>query len=209
MNRILLAILATCICACAPVETHVSRFHRLAPKGSGQTFSIEQPKSSQAIESSSYAARIAAGFERYGWQRASGPGADYKVTFDYAISGGRDVQGSVPIIGQTGGGTTYHSGTFNTYGASGNNSGSVSGTSYTPATFGVVGSRTINSTLYERILLVNAFDRSGASVLEARCKSTGESPDISYVMPAMIDSLFTGFPGVSGRSKVYTKSPGQ
>lgn len=209
LDRALIILLPFLFCSCATVETHVTRFHRLPPKGTGQTFAVVPPRASAALESRAYAAQIAAGFERYGWRLSTSSKPDYRVTFEYAISGGRDVQGSVPIFGQTGGGTTFHQGTFNSsspYG--GYSSGSVSGTSYTPATFGVVGTRSINQTIYERLLLVNATDRTGSSVLEARCKSTGGSPDISSVLPAMIDSLFTGFPGVSGKAKLHSKPPG-
>lgn len=210
MFRILIGLSLALLCSCAPVETHVTRFHRLPSTGGGQTFAIVPHKGTHAIETSTYTSRIAAGFERYGWRSTNNDHPDYKVNFDYSISGGREVHGSVPIVGQTGGGTTFHQGSFTSHSSYGGyNSGSVSGTSYTPPTFGVVGSIPVNSTLYDRVLLVTATDRSGTNVLEARCTSTGSVPAISRILPPMIDSLFTDFPGISGRTKRYSRPPSQ
>jgi len=103
----------------------------------------------------------------------------------------------------TGGGTTYHRATV--YGAYGQPAGSVSGTSSTPATFGVVGSAATNYTVYDRLLLVVIRDRKGSDVFEGRVQSSGMSPEATVVLPAMINSLFREFPGASGQTARYSE----
>jgi hypothetical protein len=198
----LLSCVAACLSACASVETKVTRFHRIPINGSGQTFTVSAPtRYGSAIELAGYSAQIAAHLEKYGWRRGAYKTADYFVGYEYGISDGRQVQSSVPIMGQTGGGTTYHSGTFNSYGRGG---GSFSGTSYTPATFGVVGSRSVTQTVFGRWLLIIARDRRNNELFEIRCKSTGTSSEISQVLPSMIDAAFEKFPGKSGRTSNHT-----
>ena len=43
--------------------------------------------------------------------------AKYVVILDYGVAGSSTKVGSVTVYGQTGGGSTTHSGTFNTYGS--------------------------------------------------------------------------------------------
>jgi hypothetical protein len=49
-------------------------------------------------------------------------------------------------------------------------------------------------------------DRDGRSVFEGRVVSTGRSAEIAAVLPQMIDSLFTNFPGESGKTKRVGKA---
>lgn len=81
--------------------------------------------------------------------------------------------------------------------------GRVSGPSYSAPTFGVVGSIPVSQTLYDRWLLIIAKDRNLKELFEIRAQSTGRVGEISRVMPAMIDSAFADFPGVSGKMKTY------
>lgn len=198
---------AFALSSCASVQSDVTRFHTLPPQGSGQTFAIRSATSSGGIEFGTYAAKVASNLQNYGWtQAASGPG-DYTVLLDYRMGGSSERHGSLPIMGQTGGGTTYHSGSVNSYGSYGSTYGSYSGTSYTPATFGVVGSTSYSVTVHDRYLNMKIIDRAGRSVFEGRVVSTGQSADIAAVLPQMIDSLFTKFPGESGKTKHVEKAP--
>jgi hypothetical protein len=121
------------------------------------------------------------------------------------MGGSREQTGSLPLYGQTGGGTTYHSGSFSSYGSSGYNSGSFGGTSYKPATFGVVGAMPYSHTVHDRYMLMTIRSRSGTNVFEGKVNSSGSSSEIAAVLPEMIDSLFTGFPGQSGKTKRVSK----
>ncbi|MEN3940665.1 DUF4136 domain-containing protein [Prosthecobacter sp. SYSU 5D2] len=202
--RLILILAAAILCSCVTVNTNVTRFHTLPPKGNGETFYVEAPPHVGPLESASHAAQISAGFQQYGW-RPSGTESDYKVMFDYSIGEGQTTSGVVPIIGQTGGGTTFHTGTFNSYGSGGSSFGSVSGTSYSAPTYGTVGAIPYTTTTYTRNLAMVVINKSGQNVLEAKAKSVGTIGDINGVLPIMIKSVFSEFPGVSGKTKMYSK----
>ena len=206
LKFILVGPAAIALSSCASVQSDVTRFHTLPLQGSGQTFTIRAASSSGGIEFGSYSARVASHLQNYGWNQASSGGADYTVMLDYRMGGSSERHGSVPIMGQTGGGTTYHSGTVNSYGSYGSTYGSYSGTSYTPATFGVVGSAPYSVTVHDRYLNMRISDRAGRSVFEGRVVSTGQSAEIAAVLPQMIDSLFTKFPGESGKTNRVAKA---
>ncbi len=199
-------LLAIALSSCTSVQSNVTRFHTLPPQGSSQTFEIRSASSVSGIEFGTYASRVASHLQTYGWTQAGTGNADYTVLLDYQMGGSHERQGSTPITGQTGGGTTYHSGSVNSYGNYGSTSGAYSGTSYTPATYGVVGSVPYSVTVHDRYLDMKIRDRGERSVFEGRVSSTGRSSDIAAVLPQMIDSLFTNFPGESGKTKMIEKA---
>lgn len=203
--RFLLLISIFAISACSTVKSHVTRFHTLPAFGSGQTFSIYTPTGSTGIEFSSYSTQISARLMEYGWKPSASGAPDYLVSITYRMGGSHQENSSVPIMGQTGGGTTYHSGSVSSYGSTGYSSGTFSGTSYRPATFGIIGAIPVSHTMHDRFMTLNITDRSGKSIFEGRVNSSGTSSDIAAVMPEMIDSLFTGFPGTSGKTKMISK----
>lgn len=98
---------------------------------------------------------------------------------------------TVPILGQTGGGTSYVNAT--SYGSGGIRT--VSGTVTQQPTFGVTGysSGTVSRTTFGRWMRVEAVDyaefaqtRTVKSVWETRIISVGRSGDIREVIPVMI-----------------------
>lgn len=196
--RLILALIACLLCSCAVVKNQVTVFHSLPPKGSGQTFAMRTSPQGPQLQDRLYAQRIARHLTEYGWVEKP-QDADFTIAFGYTVSDPLEVSANVPIVAQTGGGATFQAGTFS--GTAG--TGSFSGTTYSPATFGVVGSHRISQTAYERNLKIAAFDRAGQEVLDARSQSLGTRSDINVVMPIMIDTIFADFPGKSGRTKTY------
>ena len=140
----------------APFRTQVTRFHQLPVKGAGESFNVTAPMKDQRLETQQHLSRMASGLVKHGWRFTNSASADYSVRVDYGISDGREVHGVMPLYGQTGGGTTtYSSGNASAYGSSGSYaSGTYSGTSYTPATYGLVGAVPTVSTVFDRYLLV-------------------------------------------------------
>lgn len=169
---------------------------------------ISAPRIASGLEVQQHLTQIAAGLSGYGWTPSISKKADYSVIVDYGISNGRTVHGVQPIIGQTGGGTTtFHNGTASAYGSYGGYAnGYYSGTTYTPATYGVVGAVPTTSTVYDRFLFIVISDNRGQSVLEGKCISSGSSSNLSDIVPKMIESFLSDFPGVSGKTKTYTKN---
>jgi len=74
-------------------------------------------------------------------------------------------------------------------------------------TFGVVGSTTSTMTEYTRQLAMDLVETSTLEskkinkVYEGRVKSIGSCSMISYVMPEMMESLFTDFPRNNGSTE--------
>jgi len=98
------------------VRSDVTRFHNLPKSGGGNTIVIlpSDPAKKGGIEFRTYAQIVAGYFAKNGYVvlQPSNPNADFAAFFDYSIGGGKTEVGSTPIIGQTGGGTTYQSGTM-------------------------------------------------------------------------------------------------
>lgn len=187
------------------VQSSVARFHQLPQQGTAHTFIFIPNKEQRgSLEYASYCTLITAKLSAYGWrqnEKADSP-SDYLIALNYGINDGKNVSGSIPIIGQTGGGTTQSYGTVRTnYGQT----ASYSGTTTTPVTIGQVGSIPFSSREYDRLLVLSIIDREKShgedivKVFEARVQSSGSSGEISLIMPIMIEALFKHFPGISGK----------
>lgn len=191
----LVALVLLSLCSCVSVESKVKRFHNLPPKGAGQTFAIAAGRQHSSLQASVYAAQIAAALTKYGWRQVTSGKPDYKVGFGYDVLDSAQRQGVHEIYGMTSsGGTTSYQGTVHAYGSS----GTYSGTSYTPATYGVVGAVPYTYTVYLRYLVVLIRGKDGGTVFDGEVESVGPNPTIEAVLPQMISSLFTRFPGKSG-----------
>lgn len=130
--------------------------------------------------------------------------AEFTALVSYGIGDRVTTSDSVPIYGQTGGGITQHSGSFNSFGGG---YGTFSGTSHTMPTFGVVGSIPVSNTTYTRQIAIDivrtstlATDRP-EKLFEIRGKSSGSCSVISEVFDEMLEAMFTDFPGENGKSK--------
>jgi hypothetical protein len=170
-----------------------------------------------SLEWAHYADLVAQQLTSRGYIKAVGATPiKYAVFFSYAIDRGKAMISSVPVYGQTGGGTTT---TFY--------SGSGSGYAYTQPTYGEIGSELVSTTVFTRTLELEIFDAptfqagvpagmqeqstmpppeifasamASEKVFEAKAGSMGTSGSISTAIPAMIAALFKDFPGKSGET---------
>ncbi|MDA0765373.1 MAG: DUF4136 domain-containing protein [Verrucomicrobia bacterium] len=62
-----------------------------------------------------------------------------------------------------------------------------------------------SSTEHDRFLVMMIWDKNKNQVFEGRVRSAGRSSDYAAVMPQMIDAMFAGFPGKSGKSSRDTR----
>ena len=139
--------------------------------------------------------------------------ADYIAFVSYGIDGGTEQTGvtSTPVYGQTGGGTTYSSGTVSSYSGG---YGSYSGTSYTMPTYGIVGSSTssYSYTTYKRSLALDIVeaatveDGEPVKVFEGRLTSSGSCGIMREVIDEMIEAIFTDFPNANGKIVIPSKA---
>ncbi|PLX62146.1 DUF4136 domain-containing protein [Sedimenticola selenatireducens] len=129
--------------------------------------------------------------------------ADFIALVAYGIDNGKTSIVSTPIFGQTGGGTTYSSGSVYGYGGS----ASYSGTSYTMPTYGIVGSSTSSQTEYTRAIALDIVDAKSIEsgkpekLYEMRARSTGSCSSINGVFDEILEAMFKSFPGDSGKSQ--------
>ncbi|MGC6516643.1 MAG: DUF4136 domain-containing protein [Candidatus Puniceispirillaceae bacterium] len=194
-------------CMGTRVHGQVSSFSSLTSTSYGEPFVI-LPSDQQAnsAEFSSYSASLSRRLSRQGWYRVNSiDEAKYVVLIDYGVAGSREISGSVPIYGQTGGGTTTHSGTFNTYGSGYGSSsyGNYSGTSYSMPTYGVVGSRSYSRTEYERYFQMKVIDTFNDNpVYETKVASAGSSATFGLVAECIFDLALDNFPYGGNKSGV-------
>jgi hypothetical protein len=190
----------------------------MPPVGGGQAFIIV-PVGHQAgsLEWAHYADLVAQQLTSRGYIKAVGATPiKYAVFFSYAIDRGKSMISSLPVYGQTGGGTTA---TFY--------SGSGSGYAYTQPTYGEIGSELVATTVFTRTLELEIFDAStfqagmpagmqeqsttppleifasamaSAKAFEAKANSAGLGGNLAIVMPPMIAAVFKDFPGKSGET---------
>ena len=195
MHRFILIAISFLLVGCqTSVKSNVTKFHSfddLAPKSFKVVSSM-----GQSLEAATYADLIASKLEGYGWKRSNA--SEMEVSFNLSIDNGRVETGSVPIFGKTGGGTVYNSGTV--YGSG--SMATYSGTSYKPATFGVVGAAPFSVSVYTRVLALNIKSlRTGKRIFEGTVRSEGTTATMAPIAPCLIASLFKSFPGESGKSE--------
>jgi hypothetical protein len=195
-------LISLMIAACAIfVKAEVSRFNSLPPDYAGKAFYIVPLKDQQgSAEFQVYARSVAARLSANGFREAGTLGdADYAVIFNYGVGRARQISGSVPLYGQTGGGTTYHHGTASAHGTGGSAVGSYSGYSRTSPTYGVVGSMPYSRTEYGRYFQLKIVDQKRSTkdnmlgVYEGVVKSAGRSSTFGAVSGCLMDALFENF----------------
>ena len=160
------------------------------------------PANNESLAFNSIRKRVAYYLSTKGYEIAdASSGANFVAFVNYKIDKGRTVSSSTPIIGQTGGGTSYSSGMVSGYGGT----ATYSGTTYKPATYGVVGVANSQSTVYTRDVWIDIFKwdgkKLGAKVYEMKAVSEGSCGNVNAVIPSIIDAMFKDFPGVDGKTQ--------
>jgi hypothetical protein len=190
-----------------PVHSKVSVFHKITEQHKGKSVVVLPFKKDleNSLEFENYKKIIENNLQKYGFNIVQEKDTSDLIAFvTYGIGGGKQEIVSSPILGSTGGGTTYSSGTVSTPGVGYSN---YSGSSYSMPTFGVVGSRTDSITRYTRQLAMDLVETSTLEskkvnkVYEGRVKSTGYCSVVLEVMPQMLQSMFLGFPRRNGTSE--------
>ena len=184
------------------VLTELTPFHTFSDAASfqGKTFIVMPSKAQEgSLQWAQYSNLVAQKLESKGLRRVEDArAADYAVSLNYAIDGGRSVSNTSSSYGQTGGGTTSTATTLvgTQY---------VQTQVYTPPTYGVTGVYTTNSTKYGREIRITIMDvrqslaqNKRVLVYESTGRSEGESGNINFVLPYIIDAMFIDWPGKSG-----------
>ncbi|MEO6215301.1 MAG: DUF4136 domain-containing protein [Sphingomonas sp.] len=211
-----IALLALGGCA-APFDARVSRFQQLAPP-SGQSFVIQagDPKLAGGIEFGQYAQMVAAKLASAGYRPATDYAeADLLVKMDYDVDKGREKTIGTGLSPYGGGfgfgygspygyGGPYARGFGGRYGYYGRSRFAFG--FYDPFLFDDDGVRSFTVYTSELDLRIDRTD-NGQRVFEGTAKAQSRSDDLPYLVPKLVEAMFTGFPGNSGETVKITIAP--
>ncbi len=205
MTIVFTALILTA-CAASSLQGRVTRFHALEPAPKSY---IVVPDDGQdgSLEFRTYAALVREKLTQRGWREATLEAADVAIFLQYQIGQGRDITFSYPIFGSVPAGTATTTGTISTYG----NTSTINTTTTQQSRLGVVGTGTGSRTVYDRAVRVTMFSLSKyreqkrmEALYEGEIRSTGSTGDLPTIMPALLQGLFSDFPGKSGTTQEVT-----
>ena len=207
-----LALLSVAACA-TPFKAKVARFQTM-PAPQGQSFIIKpaDPKREGSLEFAQYAALVSQKMTQIGYQAApNGDAASLIVTLDYVIDGGREKIRSYPSSGfgfSRFGGFGGRYGGFGRFGGYGfGRSAFVYGFN-DPFLFGSGFDEIESYTVYNSGLNVNISRKAdGQRVFEGKADAMSLNNNLTYLVPNLVEAMFTGFPGNSGETVKITVAP--
>ena len=211
---LLLAGLAACA---TPFKADVSRFQSQLPAPQGQTFAVvaDDPALAGGLEFAQYADYVEAEMARLGYSQAAHEDATLLVRFDYGVDNGRERVRSTP---------GYRDPFYDPwYGFSRRpvyvRTPHVYRVAYVPARswgYGFYdpwfGGRDVRSyTVYTSGIDLK-IDRAadGTRLFEGKAEAVSTSNRLQYLVPNLVDAMFTDFPGNSGETvRISIKPEGE
>jgi hypothetical protein len=197
------------LAACAsPFRADVSRFATQLPAPAGQTFTVvaDDPSLAGGLEFRTYAQHVADRMAALGYAPVNDPeSADLVVSFDYGIDTGRERVRSTgfsdPWWGSWYGYRPYYRG----YGYRGYYAPyGPWGWGWNDSWYGDVRSYTIYTSGIEMKIDRRA---DGTRLFEGRAQAISTSNRLQYLVPNLVDAMFTGFPGNSGETVRISIAP--
>ena len=207
--------------ACAtPFRADVSRFQAL-PAPAGQTFAVKaaDPAKQGGLEFAQYAGLVGAQMQRVGYMpAAAGTAADLTVTLDYVVDEGKERTVaerdpfydpfwghgryggfySRPYIVRTRHGYRYIHGWNDPYLYGGSGFGGGFGGGYDVRSFTVFTSG---------IDMKIERNGTGERLFEGKAEAKSRSNKLPYLVPNLVEAMFTGFPGNSGETVRISVAP--
>jgi hypothetical protein len=200
---VLPALAALAACA-SHFNADVSRFETQLPAPAGQTFAVvaEDPAMAGGIEFGMYAQHVSERLAALGYvPSGSADAADLVVSFGYGIDGGRErVRSSGfhdPFWGSWYGYRPYYNRGF--YGPY-----SPWGWGWNSGWYNDVHSYTIYTSGIEMKI---SRRTDGERLFEGRAQAISTSNHLQYLVPNLVDAMFTGFPGNSGETVRISIAP--
>ncbi|MCJ8157451.1 DUF4136 domain-containing protein [Sphingomonas sp. LaA6.9] len=211
-RKIMLAIAPVALIALGGCTTNfkadVSRFQAM-PVPEGQTFSIValDPEMNGGLEFSQYASLVSAHLAQAGYRPAdAGSDPTLVVKLDYGVDKGREKIRSYPSYGYGAGwyGNPGYWGPYRRWGRYGYVPGF-----YDPFMYGGFGYNDIESyTVYTSgISMMIERKADGQRVFEGKAQAVSSTNKLTYLVPNLIEAMFTGFPGNSGETVKITVPP--
>ena len=221
---LLLAGLAACA---TPFNADVKRFSSAMPAPTGQTFAVvaEDPRDSGGLEFSQYADLVASQMSRLGYVRTDPSQAAMIVRLNYGVDKGRDRVRSTGFGGDPffspwygsrfGGGFGYNR--FGGYGGGFGNRGYYSpyysrglwGYGWQDPFFYGSGYGDVDVvTVYTSELDLKIESKGdGRRLFEGKAQAASRSDRLGYLVPNLIEAVFTDFPGRSGETLRISIAP--
>ena len=195
----LAAIIALSGCA-SPFRADVARFQQM-PAPQGQSFAVvaDDPALSGGLEFSRYADLVAGQLTQFGYVRASDPAsANLIVRVDYDVDNGREKIRSTGFYRDP-----FFYGPYGFYGRRRYIYGF-----HDPFLFGPHFSDVDSYTVYTSDLTMK-IDRAadGKRLFEGTAMAQSSSNKLTYLVPNLIEAMFTNFPGQSGETVRISIAP--
>ncbi len=215
LGRASVPILLLSLAACAtPFKADVSRFQSALPAPTGQTFAVvaDDPKLAGGLEFAQYADFVEAEMERLGYSQAEPEAANLLVRFDYGIDNGRE---RIRTTNAGFAGDPYFSPWYGRFGRRGfyrgrgfhrSRFGGAWGFGFYDPWFGGPEVRSI--TVYTSgIDMKIDSTATGERLFEGKAQAVSSSNRLQYLVPNLVDAMFTDFPGNSGETLRITIKP--
>ena len=201
-----LALGALAACA-SPFRADVERFQSALPAPAGQTFTVvaDDPALAGGIEFRHYAQLVADHMAAVGYRPVNDPSqADLLVRFDYGVDNGRERVRTRPGFHDPWWGPWYG---YRGFGYRGYRSFySPWGWGWNDSFFG--GPEVYSYTLYTSGIEMKIDDnRSGQRLFEGNAQAASTSNRLQYLVPNLVEAMFTGFPGNSGETVRISIAP--
>ena len=193
--------LATALTGCAEsFDANVSRFSHELPAPAGQTFAMValDPHNNGGLEFGQYAGLVAEQLRKAGYVVGDPATSDLVVEFDYGVDKGRD---KISMFGPD-----PYWGPWHGFGRGGFYGGGYRGGFYGRHGWGY---GLYNpwfddvsvTTVYTSTADVRIRRRSdGQRVFEGKAQAVSASNRLTYLVPNLVEALFSGFPGHSGET---------
>jgi len=206
------ALLAVSACA-APFNANVSRFQSQLPAPAGQTFAVvaDDPQMAGGIEFSQYARMVEARMAQLGYVAVAEPEkAQLLVRFDYGVDQGRERVRSTTTSYNPYWGPWYGYGRMGYWGG-----GGYWGRPYRHGMWGYGWyDPFFDGGGYESYTVFTSgidlkIDRKadGVRLFEGKAEAVSTSKRLPYLVPNLVEAMFTGFPGNSGETVRISVAP--
>lgn len=196
------------LAACAsPFRADVSRFQSQLPAPAGQTFAVvaEDPRMAGGIEFNTYADMVEYRLAQQGYRPVEDPAAaDLLVKFDYGVDNGRE---RIRSTGSNFGPGYGYWGPWYGYGRLGYYRGGPWHYGWYDPWFD--GYNSVDSyTVYTSGIDMKIDRRAdGVRLFEGKAEAVSRSNQLQYLVPNLVEAMFTGFPGNSGETVRITVAP--
>jgi len=204
MRALAIFLAALLLSGCATtLRSNVTVFHQWPADLQEKTYVFETPSAAEdTLEHRSYLALVSNELGKLGFRQATNPAeARLKVGMRFSTIDRptRVLQASDPFMMSP----YYHPWGYSRYGywPSRRYYGSFYRPYYDPWFWGPMEFREVIQHNYERQLNVTINNLSGARLFEVTVQNTSRKQSTPLVMPALVQSAFTGFPGESGKAK--------